>query len=71
MENKEIKTFKIPVSWEMCGFVKVDATSLEEAIRYALEHQDEFKLTEDGNYIDASFEIASDEDYVACFNENK
>lgn len=70
-KKKQQKTFKIPVSWEMCGFIRVDASSLEEAIKYAVEHEHEFELPDDGNYIDASFKIETDADYVSCFNDKK
>jgi hypothetical protein len=63
-----MKTFKIPVSWEMCGFVKVKAATLAEAITRAVELEDTFELPKDGNYIDASFKIETDESYVSCFN---
>jgi len=63
-----MKTFKIPVSWEMCSFIKVEANSLSEAIAHAVKHEDEYELPTDGNYIDASFKIETEEEYVACFN---
>ena len=45
--------FKVAVSWEECGIVKIKADSLEDAIRIA-EEDDSIVLPE-SNYIDGSF----------------
>lgn len=47
----------IPVLWQVSGYVKVKAESVEEAFEYALENKDEFKLPRDGEYVAGSFEI--------------
>lgn len=49
--------YKVPVVWEMMGYVLVDAESSEEAVAYAKEHKDEFTLPTDGNYLEDSFEV--------------
>ncbi len=47
-----MKEYKIAVSWEMYGYVKVMANSLDEAITKA--EDDETPLP-DGDYVDGSF----------------
>ena len=44
--------FKIPVSWEMYGYITVEADNLENAIEIA----EDFPLP-DGSYIEGSFRI--------------
>lgn len=44
--------FKIPVSWEMYGYITVEADNLEDAIEMAKD----FPLP-DGSYIEHSFQI--------------
>lgn len=57
----EMTTFKVPVVWQMMGYVDVDLPTNEhptmaDAIRYAQENIDEFSLPS-GDYLDDSFEI--------------
>ena len=64
------KKFKIPVSWEVCDFVKVQADSLEEALDYMEEHSDEIPIDmSDAEYIDGSYSFASYEE-AECYNED-
>jgi hypothetical protein len=48
-----MKTYKIPVVWQMIGHVEVQADSLSEAIIDA----EDAPLPEDGSYIEGSFEV--------------
>ena len=59
--------FKIPVSWECYGEVEIEANSLDEAIKIALEKQDELPLPE-SNYVDGSFKIVIDKDLLDALN---
>lgn len=54
---KNKKTWTIPVSWEECGVIKVEAESLEEALKIAEDPYGEIALPE-GNYIDASWRVS-------------
>ena len=61
-------TWKIPVSWEMSGFVEVEAPSLKEAISIA--ETNDLALP-NGCYVDASWKVdAEDEDFVREFYNN-
>ena len=48
-----MKTYKIPVVWQMYGYVEVQADSVAEAIHEAKGAP----LPEDGSYIEGSFEV--------------
>jgi len=50
-----MKTWKIPVTWEVYGTVKIEANSLNEAIKIFDETEDEISLPLDSEYIDGSF----------------
>ena len=52
------KKFKIPVTWEMFGFVEIEAESLEEAMDIA--EGDDIELPDEKHYVDASWEVNRD-----------
>ena len=64
-----MKTFKIPVSWEAYGFVKIEANSLEEAIKIFDEKEDQISLPLDSEYIDGSFRREQDIEFISLCNE--
>lgn len=60
---------KIPVTWEMCGFVEVDADSIEAGMSYFEENSDHIPLPKNGEYVDGSFALSCDElEFVAAYN---
>jgi len=50
-----MKTYKIAVTWEVCGEIEIKANSLSEALKKA-KADDTIPLPE-GSYVDGSFEI--------------
>jgi hypothetical protein len=57
-----MKTYRIPLVWQVYGHINVDAESLKEAIEYALGPECPLP---DGEYVDESIEVdydALDED---------
>jgi hypothetical protein len=50
-----MKTYKIPVVWQMMGTVEVQAESLDDAVGKVLDTS--VPLPEDGEYIEGSFEV--------------
>jgi hypothetical protein len=64
-----MKTFKIPVSWECSGFVKIEAETLEQAIEIFDITEDEIALPTDSEYIDGSFKREESEEWIAMCNE--
>ena len=55
-----MKTWKIPVSWEVCGVVEIQAPTLDQAIEIA-KTDDTIKLP-DGEYVCGSFDVTVDDD---------
>lgn len=65
-----MKTWKIPVSWEMSGFVNIEAPSLEKAIGIAAT--DTTIGLPEGSYLEDSWKVdAEDAEYVREVYNNK
>lgn len=61
---------KLPVSWEVCGFVEVEADSIEEAMEYFERNTDNIPLPDDGEYVDGSFALTCNEpEVIAIYNK--
>jgi 3-phosphoglycerate kinase len=56
-----MKTWKIPVTWEVYGTVEIEAETLDEAIKIFDETEDEISLPTDSEYVDASFKREDEE----------
>lgn len=67
-----MKTWKIPVTWEMSGFVKVNAATLDEAMEIA-RTDDTIPLPEKSCYVDGSFDLSMHEtEYIrTCYNNGQ
>ena len=69
------KEFIIPIYWQVAGRLKVQANSLEEALEWANEHEDEIELDSDAEYLDGTFEIEQEEGIIQMYtdrlNKNK
>jgi len=69
------KDFVFPIYWEMMGKLKVQADSLEEAMKWVEEHEEEIELDPDADYIDGTFEVEEDEEviknYTKLFSKRK
>lgn len=64
------KTFKIPVSWQVCGEIEIEAETLEEAIEIFDKNEDEgfgYSLPTDNDYVEGSFERES-VDFIQEYN---
>lgn len=59
--------YKIPVSWEEYGFVKIEADSLQQAIEIFDRQSDDIPLPE-GNYVDGSWR-REDLEFIEEFNK--
>lgn len=65
-----MKNWNVPVTWEMCGIVSVTAESLPRAMEIARDKDGVIPLPTDGNYVDGSWSLSSDdEDFVAAFQK--
>ena len=62
---------KLPVAWEVSGFVEVEANNIEEAVEYFNKNSDYIKLPDKNEYSEGSFNLSTDDlEYIAFFNEN-
>lgn len=52
---------KVAVTWEMCGYVDIEADTMEEAMEKFNKESDYTKLPSDGIYVDGSFKLSSDD----------
>lgn len=65
-----MKTFKIPVTWEVYSTIKVEAETLDEALSIFDEKEsseEDYSLPTDPEYIDGSFHRENEE---SCGLEN-
>lgn len=53
---------RIAVTWGMCGYIDIEADSVEDAMEFVRDHPDECPLPEDGgDYIDGSFQLSTED----------
>ena len=66
-----MRTWKIPVSWEVAGVVEIQAPTLDRAIEIA-KTDDTIKLP-DGEYLCGSFDVTVDDDELIreCYNKGQ
>ena len=70
-----MQTFKIPVSWSVCGEVYVEAETIEAAVaefdrrEKGESEEDEFSLPTESHYIEDSFERDDDIEFIKMYNE--
>ena len=64
------KTFKMPVTWEVCGFVNVEADSIEDAIQEFKKNSDCYELPNDPQYVEDSFCLSDDDpEIIKAYNQ--
>ncbi len=68
-----MKSWTIPVTWEMCGKVVVEADTLDEAMVIACDEAGEIPLPVESNYVDGSWQLSTDdrEEIRCCYNKNQ
>lgn len=63
---------KLPVSWEVSGFVEIEADSIEEAMDYFEKNLDFIKLPKDSEYVYGSFALSCTEpEYIKLYQKNQ
>ncbi len=73
-DPKADKEFKIPVSWEVMDFLKVQANSLEEAFTFVTNPENDplLNTSNEGVYVDGSYSInASSAEECEIYNKGK
>lgn len=56
-----MKTFKIPVTWEVYATVEVEANSIEEAIKIAKDEEGVIPLPTDSDYVGGSWRLTEED----------
>ena len=52
---------KLAVTWQMCGYVDVPENDIVSAMTYFENNSDYIKLPTEGEYVDGSFELSTDD----------
>lgn len=52
-----MKKYKVPVVWQMYGYVTMEADSIDEAVKKVENGHGDQPLPVDGDYVEGSFEI--------------
>lgn len=68
-----MKSWKVPVTWEVYGTVLVKADTLEDAIDIARDDEGVIPLPDDSDYVDGGWRV-TDEDVEAVrslYNNNQ
>ena len=68
-----MKKWKIPVTWEVCGYVYVDADTLVEAMETARDDEGVIPLPTESDYVDGSWRLSeTDDNFVReMYNDNQ
>ena len=68
-----MKKWNIPVTWEVCGYVYVDADTLVEAMETARDDEGVIPLPTESDYVDGSWRLSeTDENFVReMYNDNQ
>jgi len=68
-EERKLKKFSIPVTWEVWDKIDVNAYSIEEAIKYVKDNIDTIPLGTEPEYIDGSYKMDDGENGEASVDE--
>lgn len=52
---------RVAVTWESCGYIEVEANSLEDAMNDVRENPDNYSLPLENDYVDGSFCLSTDD----------
>lgn len=57
-----MKEWKIPVSWESSALIRVEANTLEEAMKIARDDDGIIPLPDDWDYVDGSWSLSEEDE---------
>lgn len=57
-ETNKLPEWTIPVTWEMCGTVRISAATLEEAMAIAKDEEGVIPLPDNSEYVDGSWRLS-------------
>ena len=68
-----MKTWKVPVTWDACGIVEVEAKTMEEALVIAKDSDGIIPIPAESNYVDGSWDLSYDdaEEIRQLYNNNQ
>lgn len=68
-----MKQWKIPVTWEVCATITVEADSLDEAMEMARDDNCEIPCPVDNDYVEGSWRLSEEDiDFVrCCYNDEQ
>ncbi len=68
-----MKRWKIPVTWEVCGYVYVEADTLEEAMEQARDDEGVIPLPTESDYVDGSWRVTEEDTETVreLYNDNQ
>lgn len=52
---------KVAVTWEVCGYVDIEAETMEAAMKKFKENSETIPLPTDFEYVDGSFQLTSND----------
>ncbi len=62
--------WKMPVTWEMCAYIQVEAKTLKQAMEIAKDPEGKIPLPTNGAYVDGSWALSStDMGYLKALQE--
>lgn len=56
-----VKIMKVAVTWEVCGYVDIEAETMEEAMEKFSKDSETIPLPTDFEYVDGSFQLSSND----------
>lgn len=59
-----MKTWRIPVGWEVYATIHVEAETLEEAIEIAKDDEGKIPLPTYNHYVDGSWQVNGEYEYI-------
>lgn len=65
-----MKKWRVPVTWEMCSVITVEAKTLGQAMEKARDRDGVIPIPTDGDYVDGSWSLSCDEEeYVLLYQK--
>lgn len=56
-----VRIMKVAVTWEVCGYVDIEAETMEEAMEKFNKDSETIPLPTDFEYVDGSFQLSSND----------
>ncbi|MEN6319778.1 MAG: hypothetical protein ABFD82_13600 [Syntrophaceae bacterium] len=66
-----MKTYKIPVIWEMYGIVEIEADSLKAACEKVNYDSDETFIPKNGEFIEGSLKVDDNKAFIRSLNKRQ